>query len=47
MQVVSFLQKCINFVEQRMKFSHIKGSIISEISEKKAKYLKKSVNLRI
>ena len=24
----SFLQKCINFVEQRPKFSHFKGSII-------------------
>ena len=23
-----FLQKCINFVEQRLKFSHFKGSII-------------------
>ena len=24
----SFLQTCINFVEQRLKFSHIEGSII-------------------
>ena len=24
----SFLQKCINFVEQRLKFSHFEGSII-------------------
>ena len=24
----SFLQKCINFVEQRLEFSHCKGSII-------------------
>ena len=23
-----FLQKCINFVEQRLKFSHFEGSII-------------------
>ena len=27
-QVVVFLQKCINFVEQRLKFSHFEGSII-------------------
>ena len=24
----SFLQKCINFVEQRLNFSHLEGSII-------------------
>ena len=24
----SFLQKCINFVERRLKFSHFEGSII-------------------
>ena len=24
----SFLEKCINFVEQRLKFSHFEGSII-------------------
>ena len=24
----SFLQKCSNFVEQRLKFSHFEGSII-------------------
>ena len=28
MQVVSFLQKCINFIEQRLKFSHFECSII-------------------
>ena len=27
MQMVVFLQKCINFVEQRLKFSHFEGSI--------------------
>ena len=26
----SFLQKCINFVEQRLKFSHFEGSIIPQ-----------------
>ena len=26
----NFLQKCINFVEQRLKFSHFKGSIIPQ-----------------
>ena len=25
---VVFLQKCINFVEQRLKFSHFEGSVI-------------------
>ena len=25
----SFLQTCINFVEQRLKFSHFEGTIIS------------------
>ena len=25
---VSFLQMCINFAEQRLKFSHFEGSII-------------------
>ena len=28
MQVVDFLQKCINFVEQRLKFSHFEVTII-------------------
>ena len=28
MQVVGFLQTCINFVKQRLKFSHFEGSII-------------------
>ena len=28
MQMVVFLQTCINFVEQRLKFSHFEGSII-------------------
>ena len=28
MQVVGFLQKCINFVEQRLKFSHFEAIII-------------------
>ena len=28
MQVVVFLQKCIDFVEQRLKFDHFEGSII-------------------
>ena len=26
----NFLQKCINFVEQRLRFSHFKGSIIPQ-----------------
>ena len=28
MQVIFFCEKCINSVEQRLKFSHFKGSII-------------------
>ena len=28
MQVVVFCKKCINFVKQRLKFSHFEGSII-------------------
>ena len=28
MQVIIFLQKCINFIEHRLKFSYFKGSII-------------------
>ena len=28
MQVVVFLQACINFVEKRFKFSHFEGSVI-------------------
>ena len=28
MQVVVFLQKCMDFVEQRLKFSHFEASII-------------------
>ena len=28
MQVIVFLQTCINFVEQGLKFSHFEGSII-------------------
>ena len=28
MQVVVFCKKCINFVENRLKFSHFEGSII-------------------
>ena len=28
MQVVVILQTCINFVEQRLKFSYLEGSII-------------------
>ena len=27
MQVVVFLQKCISFIKQRLKFSHYEGSI--------------------
>ena len=27
-QVVDFLQKCINFVEQRLEFSRFEGGII-------------------
>ena len=30
----SFLQKCVHFVEQRLKFSHFEGSIISQKKQK-------------
>ena len=37
MEVVAFLQTCINFVERRLKFSHFEGSIIPQ---SKSKYIK-------
>ena len=30
----SFLQKCISFVEQRLKFSHFEGRIIPYTAQK-------------
>ena len=37
-----FLQKCINFVEQRLKFSQFKGNMIPQI-DKKEKFMKQEI----